>query len=495
MPTITEAQLRQLVANQINQWMGAKKGSAIHKKILATYNNYPAVANTPGSYKMSVSDAWCACTVSADVIILGIEKYTGYEISCSRWITKAKGLNIWTESDKHMPKVGDFVLYAWSDKANFASTDNVDAPNHIGVVSATEGNKFYVVEGNMTSNNPRVGLREMTKNGRYIRGFITPDYANIATLISAGKLAYPIIREDGGYNNGTLTTDQVKKLQSYYKIAPDGYWGPNSKRVSGGKTADEAWTAYQNRNKPSTSTATYTVGSTNEETIYNFIIQVMQLSIAAACGVLANIRQESNFSHTAQGDRGTSYGICQWHNTRFTALKTWCAANGKTYTTLDGQLWYLKHELETNYKTLLTSLRSVSNDGIGAYNAASDWCRIFEMPTNLAAESASRGRVAKETYWVKYGEKPTSTTNFAAKNPYTVPLVTLRQGATGESVKWLQWMLWQLRFGTANTSLEKFVDGVFGPKTATSLKAFQTTYGLAPDGSCGPATRAKLKSL
>ena len=71
MPTITETQIRQMVANQIIEWMGAKKGSTIHKKILNIYNTYPAVANTPGSYKMSVSDAWCACTVSADVITLG----------------------------------------------------------------------------------------------------------------------------------------------------------------------------------------------------------------------------------------------------------------------------------------------------------------------------------------------------------------------------------------------------------------------------------------
>ena len=344
MPTITEAQIRQMVANQINEWMGATRGSKIHKSILAVYNNYSAVANTPGSYKMSVSDAWCACTVSADVILLGIEKYTGYSISCTRWLDKAKDLGIWTENENIMPKVGDLALYDWDDPAkNYATTDNVGSVEHIGVVTAIDSalKKFYVTEGNMTSAS-KVGVRVLFKNARYLRGFIQPNYAKIADAINRGEIKYPTVRADGGYNNGSLTQDQVKELQRYHKLTPDGYWGPGCQRMTG-KSADEAWTRYK--------------------------------------------------------------------------------GSAPVVTT---------------------------------------------MP---------------------------STPTIAAKNPYPVPTTTLKQGMSGNSVKWMQFQLWNLKFGTAGKTLERFVDGSFGPATTKSLKAFQTTYGLDPDGSCGPLTREKLKSL
>jgi len=38
-------------------------------------------------------------------------------------------------------------------------------------------------------------------------------------------------------------------------------------------------------------------------------------------------------------------------------------------------------------------------------------------------------------------------------------------------------------------------DGIFGPKTASGVKAFQRKYGLTIDGIPGPKTQAKLKEL
>lgn len=44
-----------------------------------------------------------------------------------------------------------------------------------------------------------------------------------------------------GYNNGGLTSDQVKVLQKYYGVTADGAWGKNSTRAAGGMTAAQAW--------------------------------------------------------------------------------------------------------------------------------------------------------------------------------------------------------------------------------------------------------------
>lgn len=47
----------------------------------------------------------------------------------------------------------------------------------------------------------------------------------------------------GGYNNGSLTTDQVKQLQQALGVTADGLWGSLSKKAAGGLTADQAWAA------------------------------------------------------------------------------------------------------------------------------------------------------------------------------------------------------------------------------------------------------------
>lgn len=164
---------------------------------------------------------------------------------------------------------------------------------------------------------------------------------------------------------------------------------------------------------------TYTAGSSNEGTVFNFLREAMKLNVAAACGVLANINAESGFRPTVFGDSGTSYGICQWHNTRFTNLKNWCSKNGKDYTTLDGQLWYLKYELEKSYKSVLTALQAVANTAEGAYEAGYVWCKKFEIPADTENASIRRGNLAKTTYWSKYGAAPV-----------TVPVVTPQKPST-----------------------------------------------------------------
>lgn len=43
------------------------------------------------------------------------------------------------------------------------------------------------------------------------------------------------------YDNGSRTVEQVKVLQRYYGVYPDGKWGRISSAAAGGLTADEAW--------------------------------------------------------------------------------------------------------------------------------------------------------------------------------------------------------------------------------------------------------------
>ena len=139
-----------------------------------------------------------------------------------------------------------------------------------------------------------------------------------------------------------------------------------------------------------------------EREVFAYLTDEMSLSTAAACGVLANIEHESNFQPGIFGDKGTSYGLCQWHNERFAALRGYCSALGMDYRTVEGQLAYLKYELGNKYTTLLLMLQSIDDTPDGAYRAAYQWCIQFEKPSNMQVKAAQRGELAQGKYWVRY---------------------------------------------------------------------------------------------
>ena len=145
----------------------------------------------------------------------------------------------------------------------------------------------------------------------------------------------------------------------------------------------------------------------NEDNIFYFLTEQMNLNEAAACGVLANIKAESSFSPKAMGDKVgdtfTSFGICQWHNNRWNSLKIFCATMELEEDSLEGQLLYLQYELEHNYRHVLNALKQVSNTPEGAYDAGYVFCYRFEIPANKEVKSDYRGCMARDTYWPRHG--------------------------------------------------------------------------------------------
>ena len=141
---------------------------------------------------------------------------------------------------------------------------------------------------------------------------------------------------------------------------------------------------------------------TNEEMIFVFAVKKMGYNEAAACGLVANIKYESGFRPNAEGDSGRSYGICQWFSSRKTRLISWCEDNGYDYQTMEGQLYFLKYELEKYYPSVHKYLKNVDNDAQGAYDAAYYFCYNFEAPANRASKSNTRGNYAKNTTYPKF---------------------------------------------------------------------------------------------
>lgn len=172
---MNEKELRQKVADTINAWVGAVKGDAVHAEILRIYNSHRPLAR---GYTVQKGDAYCATTASAAYISTGMADFTGTECGVDPWIKIAQGLGIWVENDAHRPGIGDAIIYDWEDSG---SGENLGYPDHIGIVTAINGNYMTITEGNMSGG--KVGRRTIGVNDRYIRGFICPDFAAAAKAL------------------------------------------------------------------------------------------------------------------------------------------------------------------------------------------------------------------------------------------------------------------------------------------------------------------------
>ena len=136
-----------------------------------------------------------------------------------------------------------------------------------------------------------------------------------------------------------------------------------------------------------------------ETVITTYLTREMKLNNAAVCGILANMEYESALESDIWGDDGTSYGLCQWHESRCRSLFPFCLENGYEPDSIIGQLRYLEQELTEDYPELLTYLRTVENSAVGAYNAAWYWCWYYEIPAQREERAIQRGELALQKYF------------------------------------------------------------------------------------------------
>ena len=206
---MTEKELRKKYIDGIIAWKGMSRAKGTHKPIIDLYNTQKPL---PRGYKVTYTDAYCATTVSAGAIKSGLQDIFPMECSCSKVIELAKKMGIWVENDAFVPNTGDLILYDWDDNGK---GDNTGAPEHIGAVVSVTNKVIKVIEGNKGGN---VDYREIPVNGKYIRGFVTPNFASKATKKEDPKPSTPakktvaqVAQEvvDGKWGSGA---DRKKKL-------------------------------------------------------------------------------------------------------------------------------------------------------------------------------------------------------------------------------------------------------------------------------------------
>lgn len=106
------------------------------------------------------------------------------------------------------------------------------------------------------------------------------------------------------------------------------------------------------------------------------------------------------------------------------------------------------------------------------------WTHWAALPGVLTGEEATTENVPPV-------QKPEPTTTPKTEGG-VVTMSTLRNGSKGTQVKVLQWLLNDMGFNCGA------VDGVFGAKTLSAVKAFQKAKGLSVDGIVGAKTWGAL---
>lgn len=125
-----------------------------------------------------------------------------------------------------------------------------------------------------------------------------------------------------------------------------------------------------------------------------FLKNELSLNTAAVSGIIANLWYESCFDPGRVGDGGTSFGICQWHDERWEYLIDFCNTYGYDARSAEGQLRFMKYELETEYGELLSRLRSCSDTKEEAYYNAFYFCADYEYPAEMEKKANDRGNFA-----------------------------------------------------------------------------------------------------
>ncbi len=141
----------------------------------------------------------------------------------------------------------------------------------------------------------------------------------------------------------------------------------------------------------------------------------------------------------------------------------------------------------------IPALREVELDGQYGEETASQ-VRVLQQYFGLP----QTGKIDRATWdsitrlFNEIGEIGTDDT-YPDGTPRPYPGAPIRRGASGDNVRYIQTLLAEIAKGNSAVTAP-VVDGVFGAETEASVRAFQTAFGLEPDGVVGVLTWEQLNA-
>lgn len=137
--------------------------------------------------------------------------------------------------------------------------------------------------------------------------------------------------------------------------------------------------------------------ASSKEVINFFVNKGLPKHVAA--GIAGNLMVESGFKTTPLGDNATSFGMAQWRDPtpgkgRWTNLKNFTKTKGLDVNSTTGQLEYLWHELNNDYRGVLSKIKIAKTPE----DAAEIFRKHFERPAPDARMEAQRRGYARKFY-------------------------------------------------------------------------------------------------
>ena len=268
-------------------------------------------------------------------------------------------------------RVGDnLVTYSLSDTDKYNQTARMQAVRNYIVkdtqaptvqlnvesVSITEGDSFDplsiiasvsdVVDGDLQRVDAEPELLENDELGRlYTNGWYMV-YSNVDTA-TPGEYTVTVHAVD---NHGLVTESSIPVTVTKKKVLVSNVSVTGSASVNTGENAN---------------------------IIYTYLTTEAGFTKAAASAVLANIQIECSFNPSA----GSSYyGLCQWGGSRLSNLYAYCAQNGYSSDSVDGQIRFMVAEMGSG---MIANMNAVSDSSEGAAEAGVYFRQTYERSAGL----------------------------------------------------------------------------------------------------------------
>ena len=179
-----------------------------HRTLIDEFNKH-----RPDGWAMTYTANFCAACASAIAYLCGVGDAYPCSANVGTIVSKAKNMGIWVENDAYVPSAGDWIIYAWNDSGR---GDNTTGASHVGIVVSTGGGYINVFEFNI-GNRHTTGYRKIAVNGRFIRGFVVPNFQSYGWI--QNEHGWWFKNKDGSYPKNKWESIDGE----WYYFNSDGY--------------------------------------------------------------------------------------------------------------------------------------------------------------------------------------------------------------------------------------------------------------------------------
>lgn len=349
---------------------------------------------------------WCGAFVASCAKVAGILDVLIPNSCSSEYLATAgvdKGWGTYHEGPYQgcvfTPQAGDLITFRWEN--HYPTKYSCD---HIGIVTDCDSTTIHTVEGNTGTwdrHTSSIKSKEYDINYKCINGYYRPNWSLVGASVNDVLLG-------GAAGGAAFSLYNTQNTREDAMIREIGYLDSNYKPSISTSRIKLSVINYTSRLAEMFSRFTVSsdaVGNVSIDGIDNpsakAAIEFLMgkgLNAAAACGICGNVEHESvpPYNTASVGDYGTSFGICQWHNERGTAMKRMVGDDWAS--NLTGQLEYLWYELNNGYTSVLAAIKQVPNTVEGAKSAADVFVRKFEVPASVDQQSLIRQASAAELF-------------------------------------------------------------------------------------------------